>query len=104
MPVSGPTTNHEEIRRWAQLHGASPAVLLPVIVDHIPAVLCFVVAQQADDHLPTLVITWVDFFIKFDALGLSLVYDSDRPGYNEILQIETKDPFVPEAYRRSARF
>ena len=36
---------------------------------------------------------------KFDALGLTFVYDNGATGYNEILQVEEKSPYRHSAYR-----
>ena len=33
MAIAGPTTDHDEIRRWADSHSALPVEVLPVIVD-----------------------------------------------------------------------
>ena len=39
MAVTGPTTDHDEIRSWAEMHQVVPVEELPRIVDHIPMVL-----------------------------------------------------------------
>ena len=46
-------------------------------------------------------VSWDDFFAKFDALGLSFVYDEAVPERNELLQIEEKSAYRPLAYRVS---
>ena len=44
MSVSGPTTNHSEIRGWAAQHHARPAEVLPQRLDSEPAVLRIIVS------------------------------------------------------------
>jgi len=99
MPVIGPTTDHKEIRFWAELNRAVPTEVLPQRLDHVPAELRLMLADQARAMPWVRVITWEEFFIKFDGLGLSFVYDDDAPGYNEILQIEEKSPYRHPSHR-----
>jgi hypothetical protein len=93
MPIAGPTTNHEEIRVWAQKHHAVPTEILPAHLNHEPLVLRMMFPQMAADRSDIRVLTWDEFFAKFDLLGLTFVYDSDRAGYNELLQIDGKNPY-----------
>lgn len=99
MAITGPTTDHYEIRHWADLHSAVPVEVLPVIVNSEPAVLRIMRKEQASDIPNVLVISWDEFFCKFDALGLTFVYDDGSTGYNEILQIEEKSPYRHPVYR-----
>ena len=99
MAIAGPTTDHDEIRRWADSHSAIPVEVLPVIVDSEPALLRMILAGQVRDLPHVLTISWEEFFMKFDALGLTFVYDDDATGYNEILQIEEKSPYRHPVYR-----
>ncbi|WP_263383552.1 hypothetical protein [Granulicella arctica] len=99
MSLSGPTTNHNEIRIWAESHQIVPTELLPHVLDHEPAELRMMLAGQANGHPDIKVLTWEEFFLKFDSLGLTFVYDDERAGYNEILQIEEKSPYRPPKYR-----
>ncbi len=101
MATAKPTTDHDEIRSWAGRHNAVPCEVLPHIVDGEPALLCFLFEAQARDRSDIRLIPWEDFFAKFDALGLSFVYDEAIPGSNEIVQIEEKSPYRPIAYRPS---
>ena len=77
MAVIKPITDHDEIRHWAESHSAVPIEVLPLIVDGEPAVLRLILKEQAGDHTNTRVIEWEEFFLKFDAMGLSFVYDDD---------------------------
>lgn len=98
MPISEPTTDHVEIRHWAQTHNAVPVEVLPDHVDSEPATLRLVLAAQG--NRPGLTeISWDEFFVKFDELGLTFVYDNDATGYNEILQVESRSPYRHPSYR-----
>ena len=102
MAVKSPTSDHEEILSWAQLNAAVPAEVLPAIVDSIPPLIQLMRKEQATKRRDMRIISWEDFFAKFDALGLSLVYDDDLTGYNEILEREELSAFR-HADHRSGR-
>jgi hypothetical protein len=93
MAIAGPTTDHAEIRVWAERHKAVPAEILPQHLNHEPMVLRMMLPQMAADHSDVRVLTWDEFFAKFDLLGLTFVYDDDRGGYNEFLQIDARNPY-----------
>lgn len=101
MPISEPTTDHSEIRHWALKHKAVPVEVLPDHVDSEPATLRFLLPEQSR-HLGFSQISWEEFFVKFDELGLTFVYDKDSTGYNEILQVESRSPYRNPAYRGTA--
>jgi hypothetical protein len=94
MPILGPTTDHLEIRHWAESHKAVPTELLPQTLDHIPAVLRLMFPQMAADRKDIRILTWEEFFAKFDLLGLTFIYDTAiSSGYNELLQIDARSPY-----------
>jgi len=93
MPISGPTSDHAKIRYWATANRAIPAEVLPHIVDGEPATLRLMLAEQVARHRDIRVLSWEEFFVKFDSLGLTFVYDDDSTGYNEILQMEENSPY-----------
>ena len=93
MPISGPTTNHQEIRNWAQTHHLVPAELLPAIVNCEPAHLRLTRHEVARSQPDIRIVSWEDFFAKFDQMGLALVYNDDASGYNEILQRDEHSPY-----------
>lgn len=93
MPILGPTTNHVEIRHWADAHGAVPTEILPQIVDSEPVQIRLVQKDSNLTHPERRTISWADFFARFDELGLAFVYDDDSTGYNELLQLEAKSPY-----------
>ncbi len=99
MPIIGPTTNHTEIRCWAEARKAVPTETLPAKVDSEPAELRILMAAQAADYENVRVLSLEEFFAEFNLLGLTFVYDADSTGYNEILQIEEKSPYRNPKYQ-----
>jgi hypothetical protein len=93
MPIAGPTTEHAEIRHWADKHKAVPTEILPQTLDHEPTTLRIMLPQMVQARQNVRVLTWEEFFTKFDLLGLSFVYDDNSGGYNELLQIDAKSPY-----------
>lgn len=93
MPIAGPTTDHNEIRSWAEKNQSVPTEILPQIVDGEPVTLRIMRPDLAGNRRDVRVIPWEDFFAKFDLLGLTFVYDNDATGYNELLQIESRNPY-----------
>jgi hypothetical protein len=70
------TTDHEEIRRWVEEHGGRPATVRGTGDDE-PGVLTFDFPGGAgDDDLEP--ISWEEFFDKFEANGLALVYQERK--------------------------
>ena len=100
MPILGPTTNHREIRSWAEEHKVVPTELLPDHVDHEPVTLQLISAKTARQRKDVLVLSWDEFFARFDLLGLAFVYDGDHSGYNELLQRDERAPGMAEANLR----
>ncbi len=99
MAVRGPTNNHDEICLWAERQGAVPVELLPHIVDSEPALLRFMLAAQTSDRSDIRVLPWEEFFLKFDSLELTFVYDNDDGPYYEILKAEELSEYGPPKYR-----
>ena len=98
MPILGPTTDHREIRHWADANGAVPTEILPQIVNSEPVQIRLTTKGSSVTHAERRTITWVEFFARFDELGLAFVYDDDSTGYNELLQIEAKSPYKNRQY------
>ena len=100
MPLFGPTTNHLEIRSWADENHATPAAVKPFLFDGEPSVLRFIFGNAELETPEFRPITWEDFFAHFDVMGLSLVYDTepdkDTNCRYEFLQQEGKDPYLPQ--------
>ena len=87
----GPTSEHAEIRRWAESQDAKPAQLNQYVFDSEPAVLHFVFGDAAIDPNSLQLVSWEHFFATFDLLGLALVYD-ETPWF-EFLQVEVKSAY-----------
>ena len=68
MAMCGPTTNHDEIRRWAKLQSAIPCEILPYVHDSEPAVLRFAFDAAPEDQTEIKPITWDQFFALFDVM------------------------------------
>ncbi len=77
MPISGPTTDHDEIRHWAEKHHAVPTEILPQHLNREPFVLRMMLPQMAGDRKDVRVLTWDEFLAKFALLGLTFVYDNN---------------------------
>lgn len=92
MPMFGPTTDHEEIRRWAAVYGAVPVEVGTAQFDSEPTKLGFIFPKGGGVDEPEFKpITWEAFFALFDLMQLSLVYDDDRPGTYELLQADARE-------------
>ncbi|WP_419804805.1 hypothetical protein [Terriglobus sp.] len=72
-----PTSDHEEIRRWAKLHSAHPAERLPSRVDGEEPVLALIFHRGSSIPDNVIPITWEEFFERFDRLGLSFLGTDD---------------------------
>ena len=79
---SNKTTDHDEIKKWAESRGGKPAAVEgtdrsggdPGLIR-----LMFPDSKQADDDRLT-EISWDDFFEKFDESGLALIYQEETSG------------------------
>ena len=89
MRMCGPTTDQDEIRRWAEANRAIPAEVMPHVFNSEPAILRFLIGGPAGGTAELRPISWDSFFAQFALLGLVFVYEPDRPVY-ELLQIEKK--------------
>ena len=70
------TTNHDEIRRWAEERGGKPATVKGTGDAERPGILRIDFPGYAgDDELEH--IEWGEFFEKFDKEGLAFVYQEE---------------------------
>lgn len=89
--LSNTTTNHDEIRRWAEARGGKPACVqgtggkgdVGMLRIEFPGK-----PNAKDDKLQE--ITWDQFFEKFEERGLALVYqdhtaDGQKSNFNKLL-------------------
>ena len=97
MRACGPTTDHNEIRHWAESQNAKPAEVIPYVFDSEPTVLRFMFGKVPAGQPELKAISWENFFAHIEAMGLTFVYEvdaSDVPtGGYQLLQIEAKSPY-----------
>jgi hypothetical protein len=74
------TTDHEEIRRWAEARGGRPAHVAETGDGNDPGVLR-IDFGDADEGLEE--ISWDEWFRAFDENGLALVYQEQTADGNE---------------------
>ena len=98
MSMMGPTHDHGEIRAWASRHEVLPTELVPLHINGEPLRLQLTLASEIVGRPDLRVISWDDFFARFDLLGLTVVYDDNVDGYNELLQRQEKHA-VRDQYR-----
>jgi hypothetical protein len=76
--MSETTTDHDEIRRWAEGHGARPAAVAATGSGDDPGILRLMfpeAPQNDDDALEE--ISWDEWLQAFDENDLALVYEPD---------------------------
>jgi hypothetical protein len=69
------TTDHDQIRKWAQSRGGEPAAVKATHRGKDPGIIRLIFPNAPnpnDDSLED--ISWDDFFKKFDEAGLALLY------------------------------
>jgi len=77
MSTTKKTTDHSEIRRWAESQGAQPALVKDSASHYDPGVLR--IRVPGSDLGPRVEpLTWDAFFQKFDEERLALVYPEDH--------------------------
>src|SRR5437879_3934043 len=76
---SSVTTNHQEIRRWAEERGGVPAMVADTGSEDEPSIVRIDFPGGAEDSLQS--ISWDEFLKKFDEKNLEFVYqDSTATG------------------------
>ena len=75
MALSKTTQDHDEIRKWAEARNAKPAEVASTEKNGEPGILRIEFPQAKNHNDSNLKeISWDDFFAKFDASDLALVY------------------------------
>ena len=76
--MASTTTDHGEIRKWAEAHGGKPAAVDSTHSGSEVGLirLMFPESKQSDHH-HLVEITWEEFFEKFEDTKLALLYESD---------------------------
>jgi hypothetical protein len=80
------TTDHDEIRKWAEARGGKPAAVKATHRGKDAGILRLMfpkVPRHNDEALEE--ISWDEFFEKFDKAGLALLYQDTRASGEESL-------------------
>lgn len=108
MALSKTTQDHEEIRQWAESRGAKPAEVASTERSGQTGILRleFPGATNANDSALK-EISWDEFFEKFDASGLALVYqeetaDGEKSNFNKLVHPENATPGAKATARKSS--
>jgi hypothetical protein len=72
------TTDHDEIRAWAQRHGATPASVSDTAEGDDPGVLTMDVEGYGAGEESLQHLDWDDWFAKFDRSGLAFLYQDEK--------------------------
>jgi hypothetical protein len=96
MTLSKTTTDHDEIRKWAEARGAVPAEVRKTHKGNEPGILrfCFPdAANRNDSNLRE--ISWEEFFEKFDESNLELLYqektaEGELSNFNKLIHPESE--------------
>lgn len=84
------TTDHDEIRRWAEERNGRPATVASTHEDEDPGLIRIdFPGYSGEDTLEE--ITWDEWFAKFDEQGLALVYqettaDGSTSSFNRLVK------------------
>lgn len=78
-----PTTDHEEILRWAEQHGGTPACVIGVGKDgDVGLIRIDFPGYSGEESLAP--ISWEDWFAKFEERKLALVY-REQDQFNKLV-------------------
>ena len=109
MALSKTTQDHDEIQQWAEARGAVPAEVSSTEKNGQTGILRFEFpgAKNANDSALN-EISWDEFFEKFDASGLSLVYQEktaagEKSNFNKLVYPENAKPVAKKSGGKSAR-
>lgn len=94
MALSKTTRDHDEIRRWAEARGAKPAAVASTESKNQTGILRLEFPGKPNAKDSALEeISWDEFFEKFDAMGLEMVYqdktaDGEQSNFNKLVYPE----------------
>ncbi len=89
--MSETTTDHDEIREWAEKHGGRPATVKSTHKGEDVGVIRLMFPKAPnhnDDALEA--IEWDEFFEKFDESNLALLYEP-KSNFNKLIGRETAE-------------
>ncbi|RST31875.1 hypothetical protein HMF7854_14280 [Sphingomonas ginkgonis] len=87
MSSAKPTTNHDEIRKWAESHGGKPARVASTAKGGTGGVLRINFDEPGgddDDRLEE--IGWDEWFKTFDDSDLALLHGGGESRFNKLIQ------------------
>jgi hypothetical protein len=78
MPENRTTTDHEEIRRWAEERGGRPAAVVnSENNEDVPAGGLRIDFPDYDSGEPLQEITWAEFFDRFEEENLTFIFQEE---------------------------
>jgi hypothetical protein len=108
MALSKTTQDHDEIQQWAESRGAIPAEVASTERKGQTGILRFEFpgAKNANDSALK-EISWDEFFEKFDASGLALVYQEktaagQKSNFNKLVHPENAKPAAKKSAGKPA--
>jgi hypothetical protein len=85
------TTDHEEIRRWAESHGGRPAAVKRTHGDRSVGIIRLMFPNQPhSEHGELEEISWDEFFRQFEEAKLALLHD-EKSLFNKIIGRDTAE-------------
>jgi hypothetical protein len=75
------TTDHNEIRQWAEARGGKPATVKRTGDEDDPGLLRIKFTDESDDSLEE--ISWDEFFEKFEDKKLAFLYQEEKKSGEE---------------------
>ena len=109
MALSKTTQDHDEIRSWAEARGAKPAEVASTEKNGQTGILRIEFPKATNHNDANLKeISWDEFFEKFDASGLALVYqDVTKEGaesnFNKLIHPDDAAPKKSAAKKATAK-
>ena len=86
------TTDHDEIKKWAEDRGGKPATVSSTSDGGDPGVIKIMFPDDSDSDSDRLEeISWEDFFEKFDESGLALLHqdttaDGEKSKFSKLVK------------------
>ncbi len=108
MALSKTTKDHDEIRLWAESRGAVPGEVASTESKGAPGILRFMFPKAPHHNDGALKeIEWDDFFEKFDASGLELIYqdvtsEGAESNFNKLIYPENESASVKKSAGKKA--
>jgi len=85
------TTDHGEIRRWAERHGGKPAAVRRTHGGGDAGIIRLMFPDNPQsEHDALEEISWEEFFEQFEASGLTLLYEEDSL-FNKLIGRDTAE-------------